>query len=234
MYFSAWHALLPHRWSLGFSLRPHAAGEAPLESNRLISGPKYHHLPPGFSVMHAGRLSWSFSHIDGTCPDLTLLFSREMTNHLGGAAPLTPAPKSNRYEGQWKRRRAEDTSTATMMPVEGWCQDSVPLITLYAHFFQNIPAQDEEKSPRWGEPARLHSVKPRGRWMALKSHRSEKEEGQSTKAICCHLRTSAEQRGSEHQDHTGNPCGAATFIHQTGQSRGHGSVCQSPAKAAGP
>lgn len=80
----------------------------------------------------------------------------------------------------------------------------------------------------------LHSVKPRGRWMALKSHRSEKEEGQSTKAICCHLRTSAEQRGSEHQDHAGNPCGAVTFIHQTGQSRGHGSICQSPARLAGP
>jgi len=79
----------------------------------------------------------------------------------------------------------------------------------------------------------LHSVKPRGRWMALKSHWSEKEEGQSTKAICCHLRTSAEQRGVERQDHAGNPWGAATFIHQTRQGRGHGSIWQSPARLAG-
>ena len=59
------------------------------------------------------------SHIDGTCPDLTLLFSREMTNHLRGAAPLAPATKSNRYQGQWKWRRAKDMSTATMMFIEG-------------------------------------------------------------------------------------------------------------------
>lgn len=113
--FTAWHALLSRCWSLESFLRLCVAWKAPMESNRFVSGPKYHHLPPGFSMMHTGRLSWNFSHIDGTCPDPTLLFSREMTNHLRGTAPLAPATKSNRYQGQWKWRRAKDRS----MPP--WC-----------------------------------------------------------------------------------------------------------------
>lgn len=66
--------------------------------------------------------------------------------------------------------------------------------------------------------------------MALGSHWSEKEEGQSTKAICRHVKTPAEQSRSEpeHQDHAGSPWGAVAFINQAGQRRGHISICHSP------
>jgi len=35
-------------------------------------------LPLGFDTIRTGRLSWSFSHVVGTCPDPTLLFLREI------------------------------------------------------------------------------------------------------------------------------------------------------------
>lgn len=187
-----------------------------MESNRLVSGLKYHHLPPGFRIVH--RLSWSFSHTDGTCPDPMLLFSREMTKHLKVQLPVVPDSKSKRCQGQWKWTKARDTyyhhdARCRLVPSLNDIDNAV------CSLLPKLPSTGWGKiSPR-GWACLLSTVKLRGRWMTLNSYWSEKEEGQSTKAICCHLRTSAEQRGMEHQDHAGNPCRVELSSIKQGRAR---------------
>lgn len=81
----------------------------------------------------------------------------------------------------------------------------------------------------------LPTVKPRGRWMALGSHWSEKEEGQSTKAICRHAGTPAEQGGSEPR--APGPCWeppGSCSLHQSNRAeQGHSSICHNPQRGSG-
>lgn len=175
-----------------------------------------------------------FFPIDGACPDPRLLLK-------GNDKP--PQRYSPTCPSYWKQQipssmEAED-SREHIYHHHGAHEGTVPRLDNFdpteCSLLPKHPKTRWVKMSPLGWACLLPTVKPRGRWMALGSHWSEKEEGQSTKAICRHAGTPAEQGGSK--TWAPGPCWepqGSCSLHQSNRAeQGHSSICHSPQQGSG-